>query len=63
MTPNEEKENWSYLAVKELSALLSRTTSKHAGNFYCLNCPDSFTTENKIKSLEKVSKNKDFCGI
>ena len=63
MTTNEEKENWSYLAVKELSALLSRTTSKHDGNFYCLNCPDSFTTENKIKSLEKVSKNKDFCGI
>ena len=38
-------------------------TSKHHGDFYCLNCLHSFRTENKLKSQEKVCKNKDFCGI
>ena len=36
---------------------------KHRGDFYCLNCFHSFRTENKLKSHEKVCKNKDFCGI
>ena len=63
MTPTEEKENWYYLAAKKLSTLLRRTTSKHDGNFYCLNTLHYFTTENKIKSLEKVFQNKIFCGI
>ena len=31
--------------------------------FYSLNCLHSFRAENKLKSLEKVSKNKHFCGI
>ena len=30
---------------------------------YCLNCFNSFRAENKLKSHEKVCKNKDFCGI
>ena len=46
-----------------LSILLRGITSKHHGNFYCLNCLHSFRTENKLKSHEKVFKNKDFCGI
>ena len=29
---------WHYLAVTKLSALLKGTTSKHKGDFYCLNC-------------------------
>ena len=29
---------WHYLAVKSLSALLRGITSKHVGDFYCLNC-------------------------
>ena len=28
-----------------------------------MNCLHSFRTENKLKSHEKVYKNKDFCGI
>ena len=47
---------------KKLSALLSRITSKHDGDFYCLNFLHSFRVENKLKSQEKVCKNKDFCG-
>ena len=29
---------WHYLAVKSLSALLTGITSRHDGDFYCLNC-------------------------
>ena len=29
---------WHYLAVKELSALLRRITSRNNCDFYCLNC-------------------------
>ena len=36
---------WHYLAVKKLSALLRGITSKHHGDFYCLNCLHSFATE------------------
>ena len=43
MIPNE---GWHYLAVDKISALLKGITSKHDGDFYCLNC----------------LKNKGFCG-
>ena len=49
MIPNEEKEGWYYLAVKKLSALLHRITSKNKGDFYCLDCLHSFRTENKLE--------------
>ena len=49
--------------MKKLSTLLRRKTSKHHGDFYYLNCFHSFRTENKLKSHQKVCKNKDFCGI
>ena len=48
---------------KKLSILLRGITSKHHGDFYCLNCLHSLRTENKLKSHEKVCENKDFCGI
>ena len=48
---------------KRLSALLHGITSKHKGDFCCLNCLHTFTIENKLKSHEKVCKNKDFCEI
>ena len=63
MIPNEEKEVWHCLTVKKLSALLHGITSKHKGDFYSLNCLHSFRTENKLKSHEKVCKNKDLCEI
>ena len=63
MIPIEEKEVWHYLAVKKLFTLLRGITSKHHGEFYCLNCLHSFKTENKLKFHEKVCKNKDFGGI
>ena len=63
MIPNKGKEGWHYLAVKKLYILWRGVTSKHCGDFCCLNCLHTFTTENKLKSHEKVCKNKDFCGI
>ena len=43
MIANEEKEGWHYLPVKKTpSALLRGITSKHDGDFYCLNCLHSF---------------------
>ena len=63
MVPNEKKEGQHYLAVKNLSALLHGKTSKPIGDFYCLNCFNSFRTENKLKSHKEVCKNEDFCGI
>ena len=61
MIPNAN--GWHYLAITKLSALLGRITSNYHGDFYCLNCLHSFATENKLKSHEKVCRNKDFLGI
>ena len=52
-----------YCSKKKLPTLLKGITLKHHGDFYCLNCLHSFRTENKLKSHEKICKNKDFCGI
>ena len=46
---------------QKLSALLRVITSKHQGDFYCLNCFHSCTTENKLQSHKTVYENKDFC--
>ena len=51
---------WS--CSKKLSSLLHKQTSNHKGGFYCLNCLNSLRTENKLKSHEKVYKNKHFCA-
>ena len=58
-----ETGGWRYLAVKNRLALLREITSKHDGNLYCLKYLHSFRIENKLKSGEKVCKNKQFCGI
>ena len=59
MISNGEK-LWPYLAVKKLSALLGGITSQNNGNFYCLNCLDSYRTKNKLESHKIVCENKDF---
>ena len=53
-------EKWHYLAVKNLSALFRRITSKHDGDFYFLNCFQSYTPENKLKKHKKVCENHDY---
>ena len=51
-------ENWHYLAVKSLSRLLRGMTSNHNSNYYCLNCFQSYRTENKLNA----HRNK-YCNI
>ena len=55
--------NWHYLAIKSISGLLRRVTSKHNGDFYCLNCFQSYTTEKKLRKHEKVCENHEFCNL
>ena len=56
-------EKWYYLTVKRLSTLLTGISSKHDGDFCCLNCFQSYTTENKLKKHQKVCENHDYCYI
>ena len=56
-------EKWRYLAVKSLSALFTGITGNKNGDFYCLNCFQSYTTENKLKKHEKVCENHVYCYV
>ena len=46
---NDKTINWHCLVVKRISGLLRGITSRHNGDFYCLNCLHSYTTENKLR--------------
>ena len=46
---------WHNLAVSNLSALLEY--------FYCLNCFNSYTTENELKEHEEICNKHDSCRI
>ena len=56
-------ENWHYLAVKSLSRLLRGITSNHNGDYYCLNCFHSYSTENKLNAHKTVCENHNYCNI
>ena len=58
-----EGKKWHYLAVKKLSTLLKGITSKHDGDFCCLNCFQSYTTKNKVKKHKKVGGSHDYCYV
>ena len=53
-------EKWHYLAVKKLSKLLKGITSKHKGDFYCLNCFNSYSTKEKLKKHRNMCENHDY---
>ena len=52
---------WHYLSVKRLSVLFRGITGNNHGDFYCLNCFQSYTTENKLKKHKKVFEDHDYC--
>ena len=56
-------EKWHYLAVKSLSALFRGITGNNHGDFYCLNCFQSYTTENELKKHKKVCEDHDYCYV
>ena len=60
---NTDGKKWHCYAVKSLSALFRAITSKHEEYFYCLNCFQSYTTENKLKKHKKVFENHDYCYV
>ena len=43
-----------------MSALLRGIKSKHDGDFHCLNCFHSYSTEKKLKKHEKVCYDHDY---
>ena len=51
------------LTVTNLSALLAKKSSSHDGDFYCLNCVNSYTTKNKLKEHEETCNNHKICRI
>ena len=54
---------WHYLAVSNLFALLAKKSSNHDGDFFCLNCFNSYTTKNKRKEHQEICNNNDSCCI
>ena len=52
---------WHYLAVKHLYALFRGVTGNYNGDFYCLDCFQSYTTE--LKKHKKVRENRDYCYV
>ena len=54
---------YHYLAVTNLSGLLQGNSSNHRGDFYCLNCFNSYNTKNKLKEHEEICNNHNRCRI
>ena len=48
---------YHYLAVTNLSGLLQGNSSNHEGDFYCLNCFNSYASKNKLKEHEEICNN------
>ena len=46
-----------YLALINFSALFKEKLSNHKGDLYCLNCFNSYTTENKLKEHKEICNN------
>ena len=51
--------NWHYLAITRIPDLLRGITSRHNGDFYCLNCFHSYSTENRLKEHGKICYEKN----
>ena len=49
--------------MKRISGLLRGITSRHNGDFYCLNCFHSYTTEEKFRKHKRICENHDFCFL
>ena len=52
-----------YIVASNLSALLRGESSNHHGDFYCLNCFNSYTTKNRLKEHEEICNTHNSCHI
>ena len=59
----DDGKRWHYLTVKSLLALPRGISSSNNGDFYCLNCFNSYRTLNKLKKHERVCNNHDYCRV
>ena len=59
----DDGKRWHYLTVKSLSPLLRGISSSNNGDFYCLNCFNSYHILNKLKNYERVCNNHDYCHL
>ena len=57
---NSKRQQWHYLEVKKLSALLRGITQKNNGDFHCLSCLHSFRTKKKLNRIKNYVKTKIF---
>ena len=51
---------YHYLAVTNLYGLLLGNSSNHKGDFYCLNCFNSYTSKIKLKEHEEICNNHNY---
>ena len=56
-------EKCHYLSIKRFSALFRGIIRNNRGEFYCLNCFQSYTTENKLKKHKKVCENHGYSYV
>ena len=73
---NTYGEQWHYIALKSvrtddgfnrrirsLPRLFRAITANHHGDFYCLNCVQSFRTDNTLKRHERLCDNNDYFHV
>ena len=49
--------------IRSLSRLFRGVTANYNGDFYYLNCLDSFQTENALKIHERLCDKNDYCHV
>ena len=49
--------------IRCLSRLFRKITGNNHGDFYCLNCLNSFLTDNALKRHERICENHDYCHV
>ena len=63
MISDEKGTIWHYTAITSIPALLRGITSKHNGDYYCLNCFRSYRTAKNLAEHEQLCNNNDFCLV
>ena len=48
--------------IRSLPKLFRGRTSNHDIDFYCMNCLNSFRTDNGLKKHERLCDNNDYCS-
>ena len=60
---NPRRKKMAFSCSQIIASTIRGIMSKHHGDFYCLRCLHSFTTEKKRESYKRVYENKYFCNV